>query len=198
MILLQLLLLVATSILPAHAHESEEITDLDPPGQPTLNLNHFQAVGLTTMVMDGKFYDRISFDFKPEYQFHVRDALLLGNIAATGAAAYGVIAWNPRQDEVRHFLAGYVVGNVANASFQLILPQKMKHRRLVSALLGFGTGALIGAAKEVYDAQGYGRPSVNDALITAAGGGVGTLTMTFDLKKVFKRTSKQAPTTLIE
>ena len=173
--LIPLLLLLFTSAIPAQAQDCDDPCDLD--------LNHFQVVGYSSMTLNGQSFDRINFDLKPEYQFHDRDALLLGNIAATGAAAYGVIAWNPHQDKVRHFLAGYVVGNVTNATFQLILPQKMKHRRLVSALLGFGAGALIGTAKEIYDAQGYGAPDVKDALATAAGGGFGTLTMSFDLKK---------------
>lgn len=182
---LTLALVVFFSSLHAKAQDCVEPCQLD--------LNRYQVVGHTPLMFNGNPYSRFDLKLKPEYQFHYQDALLLGNIAATGAAAYGVIRWDPHQDKVRHFLAGYVVGNVTNGAFQLILPETLKHRRLISALLGFGAGALIGAGKEIWDAQGHGNPSVNDALATALGGAVGTLTISFDLKKVFNRKKTLQP-----
>jgi hypothetical protein len=112
--------------------------------------------------------------------------LLSTNIAASAMAFYGMKEF--KYDKTKHFLAGYVIGNMATGGFQLILPADMEHRKLVAALLGFGSGVLIGTAKEVRDAQGYGTPDVNDALVTFAGAGVGAMTMSFgDVKNAFRK-----------
>jgi uncharacterized protein YfiM (DUF2279 family) len=61
----------------------------------------------------------------------------------------------------------------------------MKHRVLVSTLLGFGMSVLAGAGKEYYDSRHplNHTADVNDFLATAAGGAIGTLTLKFDLRK---------------
>ena len=65
-------------------------------------------------------------------------------------------------DKVAHFGVGYVVGVSTSAVF-------IKQKPIVSFSIGFGTGVLIGAAKEFYDSRGHGTPSFKHALWTGIG-----------------------------
>jgi hypothetical protein len=105
------------------------------------------------------------------------------HMLADGAMAYGMFRLHSSQDKMKHLLAGYVISNVSSGMLQLYLPDNIKHRKLLVGLIGFSAGALAGVAKEVIDAQGYGTPSVQDAVATALGAGLGSLTihLTFDL-----------------
>lgn len=109
--------------------------------------------------------------------------LFMANLAGTTAAGIGAMKLDPSQDKTRHFLAGYVVGNISNGLSQLMLPDDVKNRRLVSALVGVASSILVGIGKEVIDSRGRGNASIADALATGAGGIVGSLTISFDLEK---------------
>lgn len=114
------------------------------------------------------------------------------NIGAIALAAYEI----PRvdNDKTKHFLAGYVVGATATGISQIILPKTMKHRKLVAALIGFGTSVLIGTGKEIYDSKHPLNHTAdkNDAFATFAGGAVGSVSFSLtDIKNVFgKRKTK--------
>jgi hypothetical protein len=110
------------------------------------------------------------------------------NVAANGLAAYSL--FKSDYDKTKHFMAGYIISSTTTGAFQLLLPKTMKHRKLVSAALGFGASVLIGTAKEVYDAQHPLKHSADkyDAYAAIAGGAVGTVAISFtDVKKVFSR-----------
>jgi hypothetical protein len=113
--------------------------------------------------------------------FNRQRILLVGNAVATSAAVVGAIAWNPQQDKVRHFFAGYAIGSITNGVVQLLLPKDTNNKQLISGLAGFGASILAGAAKEYWDSKGNGHPEWGDALSTAGGGLVGTIAMSFDL-----------------
>lgn len=121
-------------------------------------------------------------------------ALLMVNMASTIAAGVGVLKVSPRQDKLRHALAGYMVGNVTTGTLLLILPDDTKNRKLLSALSGLGASVLVGVGKEVRDTQGYGTPDKMDAVVTALGGLGGTFTISVvDVKKATKK-KQRVPT----
>jgi len=138
------------------------------------------VTAVETVEDNGKSYLRVDLD--PRLPLH---------LLADGAMAYGMFRIHSSQDKMKHLLAGYVISNVSSGMLQLYLPDDLKHRKLLVGLIGFGAGALAGVAKEVIDAQGYGTPSVQDAVATALGAGLGTLTidLTFDLN--FKPSKKR-------
>lgn len=140
--------------------------------------------GAITAVEPIRAHDQnwIRLDLDPRIPLH---------LLADGAIAYGMFRIDPRQDKVKHLMAGYVISNVSTGLLQLYLPDDLKHRSLVAGLIGFGAGTLAGVAKEMLDAQGFGTPSTADAVATAAGAGLGALTLnlTFDLK--FPKTKKR-------
>lgn len=118
--------------------------------------------------------------------------LLLANLAASTAAGLGVLRVDPRQDKLRHALAGYVVGNVTTGTLQLILPLEMKYRKLAALAGGFGASVMVGIGKEVWDSQGHGHVDSKDAIVTGLGGLGGSLTISFgDAAKAFKKKQKQ-------
>jgi len=156
------------------------------PEDVEIELTQFHVIGHETVHFDGRPFTQISFEKKPEFMIQgttKEEWLLAANLAGNMGVAWRFM--HATWDKEMHFLVGYELGNISNGLFQLILPKDMKHKKLVSALLGFGVSALAGAAKEYYD---YNHPrthtaDVNDFLATAAGGAVGTLTLTFDLRK---------------
>jgi hypothetical protein len=151
-----------------------------------IELTQFHVIGHETVHFDGQPFTEITFEKKPEFLFQGttdEEWLLQANMAVDMGVAWRLM--HATWDKEMHFLIGYELGNISNGVFQLILPKDMKHKKLVSALLGFGVSAFAGAAKEYYD---YKNPrnhtaDVNDFLATAAGGAFGTLTLTFDLRK---------------
>lgn len=127
---------------------------------------------------------------KPTHEFTSlkNDALFAANIAAAGLASYSLLKSD--YDKTKHVMAGYIISSTTAGAFQLLLPKTMKHRKLVSAALGFGASVLIGTAKEVYDAQHPLNHTADkyDAYATFAGGAVGTVAISLtDVKKVFTR-----------
>ena len=151
-------ILSATSI----AHASTEL-DFDPQS----------ILAVEPVEEDGQPYLRLDLD--PRLPLH---------FVADGAIAYGMFRLDPKFDKTRHILAGYVISNVSTGLLHLYLPDNLKHRKLVAGLIGFSAGAVAGIAKELIDARGYGVPSVQDAVATAIGAGLGTVTLslTFNLK----------------
>lgn len=135
--------------------------------------------------------DKPNKDFNNDFDainLKTNDLVFAANIAATGLAAYQV--QQVSNDKGKHFLVGYVIGSTVTGASQLFLPQKMKHRKLVSALIGFGASVLIGTGKELYDARHPASHTADkyDALATFAGGAAGTVAISFtDVKKVFTR-----------
>ncbi len=117
------------------------------------------------------------------------DALFAANIAAASLASYSLL--NADYDKTKHFMAGYIISSTTAGAFHLLLTKTMKNRKLVSAALGFGASVLIGAAKEVYDAQHPLKHTADkyDAFATLVGGAVGTVAISLtDVQRVFSRT----------
>jgi hypothetical protein len=151
-----------------------------------LAIHKYEVVGVSTITIEGQAFTQLSYAKKAEFAHEgttTEEWLLAANMVGDMGAAYAFL--DATWDKEQHFLVGYLFANVTNGIFQLILPQDMKHRRLVAALLGFGMSALLGAGKEYYDSL---HPlthtcDVKDFLATAAGGAVGTFTLSFDLRK---------------
>lgn len=149
-----------------------------PANEPaTLKLDDYQ---LTSQYKGPDADQRLGIDIS---DLSTEKALFFANLAGTTAAGYGVVSLSPDQDKARHFLAGYVVGNVTNGLSQLMLDDDVKNRRLVSILIGVASSVLVGIGKEVLDSRGHGTASIGDALATGAGGITGSLTLSFDLEK---------------
>lgn len=68
-------------------------------------------------------------------------------------------------DKVKHFLGGTAIGLVV---------------AMLSGnpVIGFAAGVVVAAAKEVYDAQGHGTPSLQDLIVTIAGSALGAFGLT--------------------
>ncbi len=117
---------------------------------------------------------------------NLEKSMFAANLAATALAGYGV--YKSKNDKLQHVFAGFVISTTVSGAMQLMLPKDMKHRKLVSSLIGFGAAVLIGTAKEVRDRQGFGHPSAADAFATYAGGAVGSVSISFtDLGSLFKK-----------
>jgi hypothetical protein len=89
-----------------------------------------------------------------------------------GGAAYGVIKTSPKRDKLKHGFAGYAAASFTHGCLELILPDHLRFRRLISVLSGVGASIIAGVGKEYYDSLGYGNVETLDAVATA-GGGVG-------------------------
>ncbi len=89
-----------------------------------------------------------------------------------GGAAYGVIKTSPKRDKLKHGFAGYAAASFTHGCLELILPDNLRFRRLISVLSGVGASIIAGVGKEYYDSLGYGNVETLDAVATA-GGGVG-------------------------
>jgi uncharacterized protein YfiM (DUF2279 family) len=155
----------------------------------TISLNEYEVSDHQIIEQDGKQFSQITFEKKVEFDNEnsiLADSLILGTAVTDTIVAAKFFGTDPRQDKLLHFYAGYLVGNVTNGAFQLILPKTMKNRRLVSALLGVGMSALVGGAKEFYDSRHPENHTVDakDFWATVGGGMVGSLTLTFDLNKM--------------
>lgn len=150
-----------------------------PKEEITIHMNDYEVINHEIIHLEGKPFHQITLEPKSIRE----DYLLFANFVADGIAAHRILytTW----DKEQHFLAGYCLANVSNGLFQLLLPKDMKHRVLVSTLLGFGMSVLAGAGKEIYDAQNpkTHTADINDFMATAAGGALGTLTLKFDLRK---------------
>ncbi len=96
--------------------------------------------------------------------------------------AFGQTHLDIQPDKVKHFAAGAIISSSTGA-----VTYKITGKRTTSLLVGFGTGVLIGAAKEFYDAQGHGCPSFKDALWTGIGAGVGSVSLRFSIPQTPKR-----------
>jgi hypothetical protein len=156
-------------------------------GPASLELNHYDAIQHSIIQLGGAPFHSIQYKRKPEFAFNAKTSreewLLFANFIGDGAMAYRFL--DTTWDKEMHFIVGYELANVSNGIFQLVLPDDMKHRRLVAALLGFGVSALAGAGKEYYDSLHPQNHTVDgkDFIATALGGAVGTLTLSFDLQK---------------
>ena len=150
-----------------------------PKKEITLNMSDYEPTAHEIIHLEGSPFHQITFEQKTTKE----EYLLAANFAANVAVGFKFMYSN--WDKEQHFLVGYGIANVSNGIFQLLLPKDMKHRVLVSTLLGFGMSVLAGAGKEFYDAQHpqSHTADMNDFLATSAGGAIGTLTLKFDLRK---------------
>ena len=175
----------------AHAQDPMHrfINQLDLNGDVgSLSIDHYNIVEDSALEIDGKEFSKLTLirkvDFKPS-KVSKEDYFFFANFLGDAAVGYQFTQTPLSQDKLLHAYAGYVIANLSNGIFQIVLPKEMKHRRLISALLGFGMSALVGGAKEFYDAQhrDVHTPDIKDFMSTIGGGLAGTLTMTFDLRK---------------
>ena len=95
------------------------------------------------------------------------------DMVQAGAAGYGMIKTPGRLDKVKHAFAGYAAASFTHGCLELILPDNLRFRRLISVLSGMGASIIAGVGKEYYDSLGYGNVDSLDAVATVAGGGVG-------------------------
>ncbi len=98
----------------------------------------------------------------------------------------------PRSDKLLHFTTGYNIGSFGTGLAQLILPKKMKRRRLIAFLAGSGLAILSGIAKEVKDSDGSGNVELLDALATSAGGVTGAAIFSLtDVQRIFSKNKRK-------
>lgn len=168
---------------PLHSARAEGLLEISPHEIQALHL--VNESGQSWITLDWNPAQEPTPDHGP------RTYALLAHALADGALTYGVFHMDPTQDKVRHFFAGYVISNVTTGMLQLVLPDTLEHRRLLSIILGFATGVAAGAAKEWLDAQGYGNPSLADAGATTLGAGAGTLTISLKWKIRHKRKKRR-------
>jgi hypothetical protein len=90
-----------------------------------------------------------------------------------GGAAYGVIKTSPKRDKLKHGFAGYAAASFTHGCLELILPNNLRYRRLISVLSGVGASIIAGVGKEYYDSLGYGNVETLDAVATVGGGAGG-------------------------
>ena len=158
-----------------------------PKKEISLQMNEYDVIGHETVDLNGSPFHQITFEKKPNFinsETTKEEYLLAANFAAD--MGVGLRFMNATWDKEQHFLVGYGIANFSNGLFQLLLPKDMKHRVLVSTLLGFGMSVVAGAAKEYYDSRHplNHTADINDFLATSAGGAIGTLTLKFDIRKV--------------
>jgi hypothetical protein len=101
-----------------------------------------------------------------------------------------------RTDWQKHFIAGSIISGATILSTQgLIRTYNIKHGtqmsefkiNLLSSLAGLLCSVTAGISKEVYDRfSGKGHPEVNDALYTAAGGAMISISVVIPLELIFK------------
>ena len=163
------------------------------PSEVLFNLERFKLEQVRHVQIGGTPYTRIDYRLKSGIQ--VEPLLLAAQGIAIPAALYETFTWRtakgvkrpsyfPADDKMKHLFAGFLIGDVTNLTLQLLIPENVPHRRLIAALSGFGMATVTGVVKELRDRQGYGTPDPKDALATAIGGAVGTLTMSFNVMKV--------------
>jgi hypothetical protein len=186
----KIFLILFLSVSPfIHAQELEEITQIELPIEKIHEVEIF----------DEKFF---SIDFKPltEYSMEniecevlpvnigLRSVMLAASMATSMTAAYGVLKLPGNLDKQKHFLAGYVVGNVTTGGLQLLLPDNLENRKLLAALGGIAASIVVGAGKEMWDATGRGHVDAKDFYATALGGIGGSVVISLtDVKKVIKK-----------
>jgi hypothetical protein len=109
-----------------------------------------------------------------------------------GILTYATFHIDSERDKLRHFFAGYVISNASAGTLSVFLPDHLAHRELIVSLVGFGVGVAAGALKELSDLRGHGVPSLRDAVATAAGAGLGALSLRITLpsKPMKKQRSK--------
>jgi len=165
----------------------------------TLDPAKYSLLAYSDILIKGQKYHRLTYAPKLESlePGTIQGALVFGNFFADGLVGLSVMAWEPnwatwpknypKPDKVKHFMAGYVIANVSNGVFQILLPENTRFRVLKASLLGFATATAVGIAKEVYDDKcNCGTPEVKDAVATALGGALGTLTLSFDIRAPFR------------
>ena len=108
-----------------------------------------------------------------------------GALQAAGAV-YAVMKINPKDDKTRHFFAGYAAASFSHGMMEIIMPNDLKHRRLISFLAGVGASVSAGIAKEYWDSLGHGHADAKDAEATALGGVAGSTVGTFVSSIVIK------------
>jgi uncharacterized protein YfiM (DUF2279 family) len=79
-------------------------------------------------------------------------------------------------DKVQHFTAGSVISGLTTLSLKELGLSKRN-----SILIGFGAGVSAGIAKELYDTK-HGTVSFKDAMWTAVGSGLSSVTLTLTIK----------------
>jgi hypothetical protein len=118
------------------------------------------------------------------------DIINLASVAALNLQSINVMM-NGTNDKEMHLGMGYIAGSGTSAFLQVVLPKKMKSRKLISFLGGAGMAFLAGVAKEVKDSDGSGNVEFLDAFATAGGGAIGAFQVSLtDFKRIF--TSKKS------
>ena len=168
-----------------------------------LNMKSFQLSEVNHVSIQGIPYTRLSYQVKPESAsakgFRPEPIFLALNAIAIPVSLYQTFAWTAADrtspnwllahDRMNHVFAGFFIGDVTNLALQLLIPENAPHRRMIATLSGLGAATVVGVAKEIFFSHGLSTPDPKDALATALGGGIGTLAMSFDLKKVFRPNS---------
>lgn len=193
------LLLVFFGINVSAQEENSEVIEVANLSGQEVHPEEYTVSNQTAIVVNGRPFIQIDLTPKATLPLNCQNnpivlnrALLLANLASATAAGIGVLKIAPKQDKLRHALAGYVVGNVTTGTLQLILPLEMKYRKLAAMAGGFGASVLVGIGKEVWDSQGHGHVESKDAIVTGLGGLGGSLTISFgDAAKAFKKKQKQ-------
>jgi hypothetical protein len=103
---------------------------------------------------------------------------MLYSLLGLGFADQALMAQVITPDKQLHLIAGAGISAISYFSFYKV--SKNKNASLIFAL---SAGIMSGIAKEIYDAQGYGQPSVADALATSIGAVVPCVAIKFTIHK---------------
>lgn len=106
----------------------------------------------------------------------MKKILLIFLFLLPAISSYSQIFTKPETDDYLHLSAGYVLGSgfTGIASYY-----KLKR----PYLYGLGAATIVGAAKEGYDALGYGTPEVIDFWMTFMGGCLGSMVVKIPLSR---------------
>lgn len=90
-----------------------------------------------------------------------------------------------KTDKVSHFGVGYATGALSSAI--VLNNSNGKNEWFKSLAVGFGSSALIGCGKEVYDYLDYGVFDFKDLGATVLGGVLGSVTIKITIKTYEKK-----------
>jgi hypothetical protein len=141
-------------------------------------MGQFEVVDAYPLQENGVSLIKVRLQQKDQYPAGSRSSVTKAivftlDMLQAGGAAYGVIKTSPKRDKLKHGFAGYAAASFTHGCLELILPNNLRYRRLISVLSGVGASIIAGVGKEYYDSLGYGNVETLDAVATVGGGAGG-------------------------
>lgn len=177
-----MMMAIALPFMASLAHAQEANVNAPAENDVPVALGKYTLTNVDTVSIDGVDHIRVQMMPNGQYQSMVvnyptaKNWIVFGaDMLQTAGAVYGVVKVAPKYDKVRHLFAGYAAASLTHGVLELVLPNNLKHRRLITVLAGVGASVMAGVAKEYWDSLGHGHVEALDAAATA-GGGVGGAT----------------------